>query len=136
MNAARALSRAGLDTDAIRLAIHPIHPESVNLYPASPLLRRLWGQGIGAITLWRWVFVDPEVLGGDEERLGRLTVHELIHLRQISDLGLGRFVWRYLSDYLRGRSHRLGHQESYRAIGLEQEATEVTAALGGRPRVM
>lgn len=129
MNAARAISRAGLDTGAVRLAIHPIQPESVNLYPASPLLRRLWGEGISAITLWRWVFVDPKVLGGDEETLGRLTVHELIHLRQISDMGLGRFLWRYLRDYLRGRSHKLGHHESYRGIGLEREATELAVEL-------
>lgn len=129
MNAARAISRAGLDTDAVRLAIHPIHPESVNLYPASPLLRSLWGNGISAITLWRWVFVDPEVLVGDEEMLGRLTLHELIHLRQISDMGLGRFLWRYLRDYVRGRSHKLGHHESYRGIGLEREARELTVDL-------
>lgn len=134
MNAARALSRAGLDTDAVRLALHPVRPESVNLYPASPLIKSLWGEGVRAMTLWRWVLVDAEVLGADDERLGMLALHELLHLRQISELGLGRFLWRYLTDYALGRARRLGHQRAYREIGLEREARETANHLGGRSR--
>lgn len=136
MNAARALARGGLDTDEVRLALHPIRPESVNLYPASPLLRSAWGEGVSAMTLWRWVFVHPEVLNGDPERLGRLAVHELLHLRQISELGLGGFLLRYSLDYLRGRLRRLGHHRAYEEIALEREAREATARLGGMGRVI
>jgi len=136
VNAAKALARAGLDTDDLRLALHPIRPESVNLYPASPLLRSAWGERVSAMTLWRWVFVDPEVLNGDPARLGTLAIHELLHLRQISELGLARFLGRYLLDYLRGRLRRLGHQRSYEEIGLEREAREATARLGGMGRII
>jgi hypothetical protein len=134
VNAARALARAGLDTDDVRLALHPIRPESVNLYPASPLFRRLWGEGVSAMTLWRWVFVEPEGLSGDPGQLGRLAIHELLHLRQISELGLGRFLWKYSLDYLRGRLRRLGHHAAYEEIGLEREVRETTARLGGMGR--
>lgn len=131
MNAARVLSAAGLDTGAVRLALHPIHPESVNLYPAGPLLRAVWAEGVKGMTLWRWVFIDPEVLAGDPGRLGRLALHELVHLRQIADLGWGRFLWTYLRDYLRSRLRGLGHQSAYHQIGLEREAREVSAGLAG-----
>lgn len=130
MNAARALAAAGLDSDQVRLALHPIRPETVNLFPASRLLRSLWGEGIKGITLWRWVFVDPNVFEGDPRRLGSLTLHELFHLRQIAEMGLTRFMWRYLGDYLRGRLRGRDHQESYRDISLEREAREATARLG------
>lgn len=129
MNAARALSGAGLDTDQVRLALHPIHPESVNLYPAGPLLRAIWAEGVKGMTLWRWVFIDPGVFEGSPVPLGRLTLHELVHLRQISELGWRRFLSNYLRDYLRGRLGGHGHQEAYRQIGLEREAREVTARL-------
>lgn len=131
MNASRALSAAGLDTDEVRLALHPVHPESVNLYPASPFLRAVWGEGISAITLWRWIFVDPALLEGDPERLGRLALHELTHLRQIVERGWRRFLLDYSADYLRGRFRGLGHHRSYREIGLEKEAREATARLSG-----
>lgn len=136
MNAAGALARSGLDTDDVRLALHPIRPESINLYPASQLLMSAWGEGVSAITLWRWVFVHPEVLNGDPGRLGRLAIHELLHLRQIAELGLGGFLWRYSVDYLRGRLRRLGHHLAYEEIALEREAREATAQLGGLGRVI
>ena len=131
MNAARALAAAGLDRDEVRLALHPIHPESVNLYPASPLLKRLWGGGITGLSLWRWVFVDPDVLQGDPGQLGRLALHELFHLRQIVVRGLLRFLLGYAVDYLRGRLRGLGHRQAYREIRVEQEAREATSRLGG-----
>lgn len=129
MNAARALSRAGLDGEEVFLALHPIDPENINLYPASYFLRSLWAKGIHGITLGKGVFVDPAILDGDPHRLGRLTLHELTHLRQISDLGLGRFLWRYLRDYARGRLRRLDHNDAYREIGLEAEARRTTDRL-------
>ncbi|MGH8945608.1 MAG: hypothetical protein ACRDVL_05625 [Acidimicrobiia bacterium] len=131
MNAARALAAADLDRDEVRLALHPIHPEAVNLYPASPLLKRLWGEGITGITLWKWVFVDPDVLDGDPGRLGRLALHELFHLRQIAERGLPRFLLSYAGDYIRGRLRGFGHSEAYREIGVEQEAREATGRLSG-----
>lgn len=129
MNAARALSRAGLDTEQVRLALHPIRPQSVNLYPASSVVRSLWGAGVSAMTLGRWVLIDPDALDGDPVTLGRLTLHELFHLRQIAELGLARFLVRYLTDYFRGRLRRQSHRDAYLGVGLEWEARRLATEL-------
>jgi hypothetical protein len=55
---------------------------------------------------------------GDEA----LLAHELVHVRQWRELGVVRFLWRYLSAYSRGRFGGLTHQEAYEAIPLEVEA--------------
>jgi hypothetical protein len=81
------------------------------------------------MTLGRWVFVDPKVLRGDPESLGRLVVHELVHVRQFSDLGLVGFFVRYLADYVRGRLRGLNHREAYRQNLFEEEARQTTADL-------
>jgi uncharacterized protein DUF4157 len=54
-----------------------------------------------------------------------LLAHELVHVRQWRELGAGRFLWRYLGAYLRGRATGLGHQRAYEAIPLEVEAREL-----------
>jgi hypothetical protein len=59
---------------------------------------------------------------GDE----RLLAHELVHVRQWRELGVPRFLWRYLSDYFRGRLRGLNHRDAYLAIPLEVEARAET----------
>ena len=54
-----------------------------------------------------------------------LLAHEMVHVRQWEDLGVPRFLWRYLSAYLRGRLGGMSHHDAYRAIPLEVEAREV-----------
>ncbi|MEE8375140.1 MAG: hypothetical protein V3S26_02320 [Acidimicrobiia bacterium] len=122
MNAGRVLAESGLDIDELRILIHPIRPEQVWLSPASPVMMRIWGRGIQAMTLRRRIFVDPRALSGDTEKLGLLIIHELIHVRQWSDLGVPGFLKSYLGDYLRGRRAGLTHRDSYMAIPLEVEA--------------
>ena len=51
-----------------------------------------------------------------------LLAHELVHVRQWRELGAGRFLWRYLGSYARGRAAGLGHQRAYESIPLEVEA--------------
>lgn len=127
MNVGRVLTESGLDTDELRVLIYPIQPEQVWLRPASPLLMRIWGPGIQAMTVRSWVFVDPRVLNGDKAKLGLMIIHELVHVRQWSDLGALGFLRRYLGDYLRGRRNGLTHRDSYIAIDLEAEAREIQA---------
>jgi hypothetical protein len=124
VRAAPLLARAGFDTPALRVALYPVRPERVQVWPAGPLLRAVWREGISAMTLGRWVFVDPKVLRGDPESLGRLIVHELVHVRQFSDLGLVGFFVRYLADYARGRLRGLNHREAYRQNLFEEEARQ------------
>lgn len=129
MNAARALARAGFDGDEVSDVVWPARPERIWLRTASPLVTRLWPEGIVAMTFRQLILVDPDLLRGDPVRLGRVTVHELVHVRQFHDLGLLEFLRRYLGDYLRGRWSGLSHSEAYRSIGLEEEARRVTSRL-------
>ncbi len=116
-----------MDTDELRVLIHPIQPEQVWLRSATPLMMRFWGSGIQAMTVRRWIFVDPGLLNGDRAKLSLLIIHELVHVRQWSDLGVLGFLSSYLRSYLRGRRKGLNHRDSYRAIDLEVEAREIQA---------
>lgn len=126
MNAGRLLRETGYDTDALRVRISPVNPDRVNFWPASKLLRRLWRPGIRGVTIWKWVFVDPELLQGERDRLARLVIHELVHLRQVSDEGYLPFTARYVFEYLQGRSEGKDSLRAYRDISAEVEARELT----------
>lgn len=127
MNAGRLLRDAGLDTDALRVRLTPVNPDQVNVWPASPLMRRLWRTGIEGVTIWRFVFVAPELMRGDRQRLARLVIHELVHVRQFGETGYLRFMSRYLLEYCRGRLRGKSPRQAYRDISAEVEAREVTA---------
>jgi hypothetical protein len=129
MNTGRFLSETGLDSDELLLLISPIKPDQVWLRPASPLMMKLWGSGVGAITLGNWIFVDPEILRGDKGTLGRLVIHELVHVRQWADLGPLGFLSVYVGEYVGGRRRRLSHRDAYLAISLETEARQIQASL-------
>lgn len=73
--------------------------------------------GVAAMTLGRFVFIRR----GHEHSAG-LIAHELVHVQQWRELGVLRFLRRYLVDYLRARRAGLRHWQAYRAISLEQEA--------------
>ena len=131
MNAAAALAGAGLDTPELRAFIQPVQPEQVALRPASAVMRKMWGKGIQAMTLFDTVYVEPAVLHGPKERLGALVIHELVHVRQWRRFGVFGFLRRYLNDYLKGRRQSLGHRGAYRQIELEREARAVASRFVG-----
>jgi hypothetical protein len=126
VNAGRILREAGYDTDALRVRIAPVDPGGINVWPASRHLRRLWRHGIRGVTHGRFVLVDPEVMRGDRDRLARLVVHELIHVRQYQAAGYLRFVLSYLKEYWLGRLGGKSAQQAYRDISHEREARELT----------
>jgi Domain of unknown function (DUF4157) len=76
--------------------------------------------GVAGMTLGRWILVRR----GHEHDRG-LIAHELVHVRQWRELGVARFLVRYLGAYARGRWRGLGHQAAYEAIPLEAEARAV-----------
>jgi hypothetical protein len=76
--------------------------------------------GVAAMTLGRVI-----LLRRDHRVDEALLAHELVHVRQWRELGVTRFLWRYLSAYSRGRAAGLGHQRAYEAIPLEVEAREL-----------
>lgn len=127
MNAGRLLRGTGLDTAALRDLITPVDPDEINVWPASRWLRMLWRPGISGVTHWRWVFVEPELMRGDQARLARLVIHELVHVRQYTESGYLRFTARYISDYVKGRLAGKSPRDAYLGIAAELEAREVTA---------
>ncbi len=53
-----------------------------------------------------------------------LLAHELVHVRQWRQLGVVRFLSRYLAAYARGGMCGLGHRAAYEAIPQEREVRE------------
>jgi hypothetical protein len=130
VNAGEALRAARLDTEELRGFIHPVDPDRVTLRPAPSWMTRMWGKATGALTVGRRVFVRPDVLAGDPDALGRLVVHELVHVRQWSDYGPLSFLLRYLRRYLGGVLRGLGHRDSYQSNPYEVEAREAVERFG------
>ena len=78
-------------------------------------LRPFLHRHIAAITLGRRIYVA-------EEATDAILRHELVHVRQAGELGLPRFLWRYIAEYVRNRRRGMAHHEAYRAISFEVEA--------------
>ncbi len=78
-------------------------------------LRVFLHRHIAAITLGRRIYIA-------EEASDAILRHELVHVRQAGELGLPRFLWRYVAEYLRNRRHGMTHDAAYRAISFEVEA--------------
>jgi hypothetical protein len=77
--------------------------------------------GVAGMTLGRWI-----LLRRGHEHDADLVGHELVHVRQWRELGIIRFLSRYLAAYLGGRLRGLGHADAYAAIPFEQEARALT----------
>lgn len=76
--------------------------------------------GSVGITLGSLVIVRKSAaLGGG---FAELLAHEQVHVRQFAELGVGRFVARYLRSYARFRLRGYGHWQAYSRIPLEVEA--------------
>lgn len=129
MNAGRILREAGYDTEGLRVQIAPVNPDRVNLLPASRFFRRFWRAGISAVTHGPFVFIAPEVMNGSRDRLARLVIHELVHVRQYRAAGYLRFVTTYLKDYWMGRMGGKSPRQAYLDIAQEREARDVTEHL-------
>lgn len=69
------------------------------------------------ITLGRRIYLD-----GGRANVVRMLRHELVHVRQIQRMGVCRFYWSYVREYLGNRRRGLASAEAYRLISLEQEA--------------
>lgn len=132
MNAGKLLKEAGLDSDALRVRIAPVDPDTVNVWPASRWIRMFWRPGVKGVTHRRWILVEPEFMRGDRDRLARLVVHELVHVRQYLDRGYFSFMSRYVADYWRGRLAGKDGRQAYLDIPAEVEAREVTARVVNR----
>jgi hypothetical protein len=130
VNAGEILRARGLDTEELRAVLHPVDVERVQVRPAPGVLLRVWERGTGAITLIRRIYVHPDLLADDHPAMGRLIVHELVHVRQWSDYGPIPFLRRYLGEYLAGRRKGIGHRMAYWSNPLEAEARSIAERFG------
>jgi len=87
--------------------------------------------GTSGMTIGRFVFVtSDETLDGTR----KLLAHELVHVRQWHELGVVRFLHRYLASYFRQLVRHRAHHRAYRSIGLEVEAYDLADAWAGTRR--
>ena len=82
-------------------------------------LRPFLFSNIVGITLGRRIYLSPRV---SQQQVERFLKHELAHVRQIARLGLIRFYWQYLVEYIRLRRRGMSSSEAYRNISFEMEA--------------
>lgn len=102
-----------------------IHDYQARVRIGFPLWLRIFlFSNVAAITLGRRIYVSPAMAEAGLERLERLMRHELAHVRQVGELGLVRFLYRYVRDYLRLRRSGLSSHLAYSAIPFEVEARE------------
>jgi hypothetical protein len=131
VNPRTLLTASGISPAAVAALLPAVELDDVAVRPAPRWLARIWGSDISAMTLRTTIYVRSSLLDSDPATLGPLIVHELVHVQQWAQLGIARFLWRYMTGYLRGRLTGLSHPDAYRAIPLEIEAREIAAGLGG-----
>lgn len=121
------LDRADLDSSVIARLVGPVDLTAVVVGPAPSWMRKLWRGPVAAMTLGRRVFLASDDVPTDVLR--RVLIHELVHVRQWQQAGAIRFLFRYLTDYFRGRWHGLDHESAYHAIRYETEALRIAEAV-------
>jgi hypothetical protein len=75
--------------------------------------------GSNGMTIGRFVFLRND---GSYDGSRKIIAHELVHVRQYYELGLLRFLARYVRDYARGLLRLKRHRAAYLAIPFEQHA--------------
>ena len=80
-------------------------------------MRPLLWRDVVALTIGRRVWISASA-----RDLESLVRHELVHVRQMGDAGIARFLWTYLRQYVRNRRRGMRHHEAYLAIPYEVEA--------------
>ena len=119
------LRAAGVEPAAVCSACGLDDPDKVPVRPAPTWLVRAWRGPVAAMTVPWAIYVRPDVLTGNRNRLADLLVHEMVHVRQWRTLGTIRFLGVYAKSYLAGRRRGLDHYQAYLAIPLEAEAREI-----------
>ena len=85
-------------------------------------LKPFLARGVIGITLGRTIYVSERYLASSAAKVERLIRHELVHVQQVTRLGLVRFLWRYAAEYIRNLRSGMTTSEAYRKISFEVEA--------------
>jgi len=86
-------------------------------------LRLLLQRGVEGVTLGRRIYLHEKARSRERKDLHGLIVHELTHVRQVQRLGLPRFLYLYLHEYIELRGSGLTASEAYLNISYEIEAS-------------
>jgi len=74
------------------------------------------------LTMGRFIFLTRRV---DDQGRSPLLAHELVHVRQWSEIGVVGFTVRYLSQFMTGLFRSRSWSRAYQGIEAEQEARTV-----------
>jgi hypothetical protein len=96
-------------------------------------LRPFLQRGVIGITLGRRVYLSPRLMDRSEEEMRRIVQHELAHVRQVHELGLPRFLYRYVREYISLRRRGFSSSDAYRRISFEVEAEAAETRLEAAP---
>lgn len=114
--AASSTRRRSLDADEVSLYDHVAD----SLLDKVTLVRtNLLPPAADGLTLGRFVLLRGDRI---ERRASTLMAHELVHVRQFSELGARRFLTRYVGEYARNLWKMRNHRAAYLGISLEEEA--------------
>lgn len=135
MTAGDIITEAGLDLRMVRAMLPDTDPFTVPVVAAPAWLERVWRPWVRGSAGPLRIFVRPELLG-DPASIGRLVVHELVHIDQWRRYGRIGFLARYVGGYLQGLLQHGSFSAAYRNLSLEEEARtiadEVMAGGGAR----
>lgn len=90
-------------------------------------LRMITSRGVIGITIGRRIFLVANI---HTDRIERLLLHELEHVRQVNRLGLLKFYSLYLREYVANRRDGMSAAEAYVQISFEREATAAEEEAG------
>ena len=82
---------------------------------------RILPRGADGVTLGTTVYVRPGFLDRPT-----LIAHELVHVRQYTELGFRRFLFTYIGEYVQNLVRLRSHRSAYLAISLEKQARIAT----------
>jgi hypothetical protein len=112
-------------TDELVGELGPVRPESVSVRFFPRWIGRLGPGWVAAMAMPWAIYLRPELLAADDLVIARTIAHELVHMRQWKTLGPVRFLYQYVSAYVRNRLNGADHRQAYATIPLEKEAYAV-----------
>jgi hypothetical protein len=92
-------------------------------------LRPFLARDVIGITLGRRIYLSHRIAARTDASLERLLRHELVHVAQVNRLGLFRFLFAYVTEFLRHFWRVRSVSRAYRLISFEIEAYAAEQAL-------
>lgn len=92
-------------------------------------LRPWLARDVIGITIGRRIYLSGAILRRSDEYVTRLMRHELAHVAQVNRHGLLRFLWLYVTEFLRHYWRVRSFSRAYRMVSFEVEAASAEQGL-------